>query len=288
MDEIVIGDKVYVSSKRAAKITGYAKDYVGQLCREGRVEARLVGRNWYVLESAVREHRFGKPEEKPSEAKETEVEQTDASSTATWKAPQYVPEAPAFVPNLTQKIEKPQESSPAVIDMQSAWREWFDAKRPLEALPDGAEDFRDEYLPMIVPENSVQAANEATKDDQYIVEESVEINRIEQPVSAASFGPESSVEIHKSYEIHKPQVVPERVAYLSAQRKQHPQEIRVPVQGNAYQRALLIMVAAVSLLIAVVGTGHADKLLTGTSLDYGAQREIVDFLGGKSVYKSSL
>ena len=48
----------YVSSKRAAKITGYAKDYVGQLCREGRVSARLVGRNWYVLESSIREAPF--------------------------------------------------------------------------------------------------------------------------------------------------------------------------------------------------------------------------------------
>jgi hypothetical protein len=63
MDEITLDDKTYVSSKRAAKITGYAKDYVGQLCREGRVEARLVGRNWYVLESSIREHRFGAPED---------------------------------------------------------------------------------------------------------------------------------------------------------------------------------------------------------------------------------
>lgn len=38
MDELIIGEKTYLSSKRAAKITGYAKDYVGQLCREGRVE----------------------------------------------------------------------------------------------------------------------------------------------------------------------------------------------------------------------------------------------------------
>jgi hypothetical protein len=51
MDELTLDDKAYLSSKRAAQVTGYAKDYVGQLCREGRVEARLVGRNWYVLES---------------------------------------------------------------------------------------------------------------------------------------------------------------------------------------------------------------------------------------------
>ena len=59
MDELEFDGKTYVSSKRAAQITGYAKDYVGQLCREGRVQARLVGRNWYVLESSIHEHRFG-------------------------------------------------------------------------------------------------------------------------------------------------------------------------------------------------------------------------------------
>ena len=59
MDEILIEEKKYISSKQAAKITGYAKDYIGQLCREGRVPARLVGRAWYVLESAIQDHRFG-------------------------------------------------------------------------------------------------------------------------------------------------------------------------------------------------------------------------------------
>ncbi len=42
MNELTLDGKTYVSSRRAAEITGYAKDYVGQLCREGHVEARLV------------------------------------------------------------------------------------------------------------------------------------------------------------------------------------------------------------------------------------------------------
>ena len=59
MDSLEFDGQVYVSTKRAAEITGYAKDYVGQLCREGRVTARLVGRSWYVSESSIKEHRFG-------------------------------------------------------------------------------------------------------------------------------------------------------------------------------------------------------------------------------------
>ncbi|MGH7175256.1 MAG: hypothetical protein ACREGR_02775 [Minisyncoccia bacterium] len=59
MNELTLDGKLYISSKRAAEITGYAKDYVGQLCREGRVEARLVGRNWYVLNDAIQGKQFG-------------------------------------------------------------------------------------------------------------------------------------------------------------------------------------------------------------------------------------
>lgn len=84
MDEILIEEKKYVSSKRAAKITGYAKDYIGQLCREGRVPARLVGRSWYVLESAIQDHRFGEPAE---ESKESITETSVFGSR--WETPRY-------------------------------------------------------------------------------------------------------------------------------------------------------------------------------------------------------
>ncbi len=40
--------KQYISSSRAAKISGYANDYIGQLCRDGKLESRMVGRSWYV------------------------------------------------------------------------------------------------------------------------------------------------------------------------------------------------------------------------------------------------
>jgi hypothetical protein len=73
MEEVLLDGQRYVSSKRAAKITGYAKDYVGQLCREGKVPAQLVGRGWFVLESAIREHRFGTS---------TSVHSADAASAA--------------------------------------------------------------------------------------------------------------------------------------------------------------------------------------------------------------
>ncbi len=50
--------KRYISSKRAAQLVGYTKDYVGQLARAGKVDARLVGRSWYVAEDSIRSHKL--------------------------------------------------------------------------------------------------------------------------------------------------------------------------------------------------------------------------------------
>ena len=47
------------------------------------------------------------------------------------------------------------------------------------------------------------------------------------------------------------------------------------------------MAAVAVALVALIGTGHADAYLAGTSLDFGAQKEIIDYLGGKSIYESS-
>lgn len=47
-DEIILHEKMYVSSKKAAEQTGYAQDYIGQLCRGGLIDAERVGGLWYV------------------------------------------------------------------------------------------------------------------------------------------------------------------------------------------------------------------------------------------------
>ena len=57
MDELVVDGEKYISSKRAARLSGYAKDYIGQLCRAGKIESKMVGRSWYVKESAIKDHR---------------------------------------------------------------------------------------------------------------------------------------------------------------------------------------------------------------------------------------
>ena len=176
MDELTFDGQVYVSSKRAAQITGYAKDYVGQLCREGRVIARLVGRNWYVLESSIREHRFGVQEESEPEVTpikdpvpEVAPENEENELQDSWQAANYlVDPSPELLPSLTPAISKSDEntdlyeakepilneqkpktspiSSSVVNEMQSAWHDWFTRTNELEVseetlLTEHSEDF---------------------------------------------------------------------------------------------------------------------------------------------------
>jgi hypothetical protein len=138
MDEILIEGKKYVSSKQAAKMTGYAKDYVGQLCREGRVPARLVGRGWYVLESAIQDHRFGNQVE--LKGKES-IEETVPAVSKTWEFPRYEAARAEILPSINrlneeksaselpieEEIEGNEDEAPETPqNVHDSWKQWFD------------------------------------------------------------------------------------------------------------------------------------------------------------------
>lgn len=56
MQQLVLDGVDYVPLKIAAAQTGYEKNYLGQLCRAGKVNGRLVGRNWYVNLESLEKH----------------------------------------------------------------------------------------------------------------------------------------------------------------------------------------------------------------------------------------
>lgn len=53
MDDVLVKGIKYISSKQAAHLTGYAKDYIGQLVRMNKLKAVKVGRAWFVDEKEV-------------------------------------------------------------------------------------------------------------------------------------------------------------------------------------------------------------------------------------------
>lgn len=61
LDTIVSFDgKDYVSASRAAKLSGYNQDYIGQLARAGKILSRQVGNRWYVEKSGLLSHKAEK------------------------------------------------------------------------------------------------------------------------------------------------------------------------------------------------------------------------------------
>ncbi len=56
METLEHNGATYVKVSVLAKRFNYTTDYIGQLCRQGKVEAKLVGRSWFVRESSLLDH----------------------------------------------------------------------------------------------------------------------------------------------------------------------------------------------------------------------------------------
>lgn len=109
MDELVISGKKYISSKRASEITGYAKDYIGQLARGGKVPATRIGRAWYVDEVALALH--GSTESgRPIEAEERRIE-SDIESTKV--VLNKVPLSEKKIPTISHAFSRVDRSLPS-------------------------------------------------------------------------------------------------------------------------------------------------------------------------------
>jgi len=86
MDTVVFDGVAYVKASTLAKRFRYTTDYIGQLCRSGKVDARLVGRSWYVNEAALIAHKEARyqptrSDEKISKIKVFEDISADVSTT---------------------------------------------------------------------------------------------------------------------------------------------------------------------------------------------------------------
>ncbi|HMA77610.1 MAG TPA: hypothetical protein VKP88_00525 [Candidatus Paceibacterota bacterium] len=86
MQELVLNGKTYVKATDIAKHLGYTSDYVGQLCRAGKVDAEQVGRAWYVVPDTIQAHKQTRYRGNQAKSK---------AAVAAYRAAQQVAEAPA-------------------------------------------------------------------------------------------------------------------------------------------------------------------------------------------------
>lgn len=270
MDELTLDNKKYLSTKYAAKVTGYAKDYVGQLCREGRVEARLVGRNWYVLEEAILEHRFGDDQET------TKQEEPSKTLPEPWNSPRYVAEPAQTIPEITPKapsvpnygVPEPVQPAEILSDMQSAWQDWFKQREnePKE-LPDASE--------MLLADHEVSPEKEKTE---------------EMPIAEPDFE-EEAVPVHIERHFDPEPAALEPIEVVRITRKSEPLSRPLQRSETSYKartitrqgvggvhmavpspvmRAIFLSIAGLAIIVTVIGSGVLD-----TSLEKGSSQSLL-------------
>src|SRR3989344_8070961 len=99
-ESLILQGKKFISSRRAAEITGYTNDYIGQLCRLGKVKAQLVGRNWYVEEQSLFAHKLANGKTPPKVFDNFFSPPSNEISKISYKA-----EEGSFLPALKQRPE---------------------------------------------------------------------------------------------------------------------------------------------------------------------------------------
>ncbi len=233
MDEILIEEKKYVSSKQAAKITGYAKDYIGQLCREGRVPARLVGRSWYVLETAIQDHRFGSEESDGEKKAEKTLSSESLSAPETWEFPRYEAAATESLPviNRLGGVDEAAVSDEAK-NLHDSWKEWFDhVSNTLATVKEPLQDA------------ALQEVREEHEEEQEIV----------------------SVPLHIRHTLPERDLLPVRV------REQRVEEYQRRGQRQGANRAVLsirivgTIIAIAAVAVSAIGSGYFDEYMTSAT-----------------------
>ncbi len=296
MDELTLDGKVYISSKRSAQITGYAKDYIGQLCREGRVAARLVGRNWYVLESSIREHRFG-----PTEAPAVELDDSVAEKEPedAWKASNYVSETVSEMPVIASSVTA--DATPAIEEMQSAWHDWFSRTNELRRVENPIESTVDDLE--LVEESHI----EAEEEEETIIEESVMIDEKVDEEEEVAVEEEEIVPIRRTFATPARSVLPistPRAIYTPLEvnpnyvRRDMPVYVPPVPEGriirerrvmpampkkksNLVLQTLFILVAIVAAGVGVIGSGKIDTLISQSVSRYSP----IQYVAGVSSFQ---
>lgn len=266
MDEITIDDKKYISSKRAAKITGYAKDYVGQLCREGYVEARRVGRNWYVLESAIRDHRFGTTVTvEPTQTPATPTKPAGSTSKPllkAWDAPKYEAIKTEELPSIN-RLRRP-EATETQQDFHEAWQTWFDTFRAGE----GHQEHNEHPQGLVLMPTDEVMHGEPKLPQVEEVPVPVRLLTIEEAKPSLSHIAPSAT------------IIETRIEDAMSHKTGHPEQILATGgTSRSLGLALLIIVSLFCVAIAALGTGYFDK----NTISY----KQVQIISGISIYNKN-
>lgn len=130
-EEVQISGKTYVSSKRAAEIVGYAQDYVGQLAREGQIDAQRVGGLWYVNSESILQHKREADEYVPQPPQRHAPQ--ELKSIITLEGKEYISAARASEITGYHKDYVGQLARTKHVPSQQVGNRWYVDRKALEA-----------------------------------------------------------------------------------------------------------------------------------------------------------
>jgi hypothetical protein len=121
--DLFFDGKSFISVGRASELTGYTQDYLGQLCRGGRVPSRMVGRTWYVDQDAVLAHKANPKSrkakitqkfEKESEKKNLIEEFLNSQEKSAYVSPfKFMQDRSPILPSLKRPVAQANYAVPA-------------------------------------------------------------------------------------------------------------------------------------------------------------------------------
>jgi len=94
--------KKYISSKEASDISGYSRDYIGQLVRKNAVDAKMVGRLWYVSSQSLEKH-IQKQSGKGSEINISKPQIAEEKNAVSSNISKYQKEEAILLPKVAKK-----------------------------------------------------------------------------------------------------------------------------------------------------------------------------------------
>ena len=266
-DEITLSGKQYVSSKRAAELSGYSRDYVGQLARAGLIDAERVGGLWYISMDSLRAYE-SEAEEAKQENQKALAEQTKTDdSLVSFEGKDYISSIRASQTTGYNQDYVGQLARAATIPSRQVGKRWFVERESLlahkaekdallaavqtesvglghQAKQPDLEAFRESSAKLTYTTESSQAVPELNK--YYYDEDDIKVKASSSMASGAEEGPGVSRE-------YVSEVLPSQEPMLHLP----PRPLRL-AQKRAGGRSAMPLTAAALTIVVVLALGYTS------------------------------
>tara|TARA_B100000745_G_scaffold155423_1_gene101797 strand:- start:1997 stop:2980 length:984 start_codon:yes stop_codon:yes gene_type:complete len=109
----------YIATAKAAELTGYTQDYIGQLSRSGEIQAQKVGRRWFVGREDILQH---KESHEVTDVKEDETTDEDTTVVAAETITPKVAEKRVKINDINFNVKYTSETSTPLIPKMNSHR----------------------------------------------------------------------------------------------------------------------------------------------------------------------